>query len=122
MAGFRNQSELGEAYGLADCLALPSDFPETWGLVVNEALHHGVPCVVTDTVGCAPDQVEPGITGEIIGGTSESIANGLMRALRLVDREDVRNNCRSTVGNYSVERASKGISEAFQQVAGLSAR
>jgi glycosyltransferase involved in cell wall biosynthesis len=119
--GFKNQTELSPYYHAADMLVLPS-VSETWGLVVNEALHHGVPCVVTDTVGCAPDLVEPGITGEIIGGTSESIANGLMRALRLVDREDVRNNCRSTVGNYSVERASKGISEAFQQVAGLSAR
>ena len=38
LIGFLNQTELGEAYALADCLVLPSDYPETWGLVVNEAL------------------------------------------------------------------------------------
>ena len=42
MAGFMNQRELGEAYGIADCLALPSDGAETWGLVVNEALAAGL--------------------------------------------------------------------------------
>ena len=42
-AGFLNQSELGRAYAVADCLVLPSD--ETWGLVVNEAMATGLPCV-----------------------------------------------------------------------------
>ena len=37
-------------HGIADCLALPSDSAETWGLVVNEALAAGVPCVVSDAV------------------------------------------------------------------------
>ena len=41
--GFLNQTELGKAYAFADCLVLPSDFPETWGLVVNEALAAGLP-------------------------------------------------------------------------------
>ena len=65
MVGFLNQTELGRAYALADCLALPSDFPETWGLVVNEALATGLPVVVSAAVGCAPDLVRDGYTGYI---------------------------------------------------------
>jgi len=113
--GFKNQTELSPYYHAADLLVLPSAF-ETWGLVINEALHHGVPCVVTDTVGCAPDLVQPGITGEIASGTPQSLADALMRALGLIQREDVRGHCRSLVENYTVEKASKGIRDAFHQV------
>jgi len=63
--GFLNQSELGRAYGAADCLVLPST-AETWGLVVNEALAAGLPAVVSDGVGAGVDLIEPGVTGEIV--------------------------------------------------------
>src|SRR5262249_39695769 len=63
LVGFLNQTELGRAYAVADCLTLPSDFPETWGLVVNEALATGLPVIVSAAVGCAPDLVDDGVTG-----------------------------------------------------------
>lgn len=56
-AGFLNQTEISQAYVAADCLALPGR--ETWGLVVNEALVSGLPCVVSDACGCAEDLVKP---------------------------------------------------------------
>ncbi len=54
-AGFLNQSEISRAYVAADCLVLPSDYRETWGLVVNEALASGLPCLVSQACGCAED-------------------------------------------------------------------
>jgi glycosyltransferase involved in cell wall biosynthesis len=57
--GFLNQSEINRAYVAADCLILPSDAKETWGLVVNEAMASGLPCVVSDACGCAEDLVKP---------------------------------------------------------------
>src|SRR5262245_10008983 len=57
--GFLNQSEIHRAYVAADCLVLPSDTKETWGLVVNEAMASGLPCVVSDTCGCAEDLIRP---------------------------------------------------------------
>jgi len=54
-AGFLNQTEISRAYVAADCLALPSDYGETWGLVANEAMASGVPCVISDHCGCAED-------------------------------------------------------------------
>src|SRR6266480_3431300 len=57
--GFLNQSEISRAYVAADCLVLPSDAQETWGLVVNEAMASGLPCIVSNACGCAEDLVKP---------------------------------------------------------------
>ena len=53
--GFLNQKEISQAYVAADCLVLPSDYRETWGLVVNEALASGLPCLVSQACGCAEE-------------------------------------------------------------------
>ncbi len=57
--GFLNQSQIAQAYVAADCLALPSEASETWGLVVNEAMASGLPAVVSDACGCAADLIRP---------------------------------------------------------------
>ena len=54
-AGFLNQTEISKAYVTSDVLVLPSDYSETWGLVVNEAMASGVPCIISDRCGCARD-------------------------------------------------------------------
>jgi len=55
-AGFVNQSQIGDYYLAADQLVLPSRFEgETWGLVVNEALHAGCGVIVSEAVGCAAE-------------------------------------------------------------------
>ena len=64
-AGFLNQCEMPGAYAAADCLVLPSDHGETWGLVVNEAMACGLPAIVSDRVGCHPDLVIEGQTGHV---------------------------------------------------------
>jgi len=53
--GFLNQTEISQAYVAADCLVLPSDHGETWGLVANEAMASGLPCVISDHCGCAEE-------------------------------------------------------------------
>ena len=58
-AGFLNQVEISRAYVAADVLVLPSDHGETWGLVVNEAMASGLPCIVSDAVGCGEDLGAP---------------------------------------------------------------
>ena len=59
ITGFLNQTEVPAAYAAADCVVLPSEAWETWGLVVNEGLASGLDVVVSDHCGCAPDLAEP---------------------------------------------------------------
>jgi len=79
--GFRNQSELPALYAAADLLVLPSREPsETWGLVVNEAFACGLPAVVSDAAGCAPDLITEGQSGSVY---PRGDCAALGRALRL---------------------------------------
>lgn len=62
MPGFVNQSQLGRYFAAADLFVLPSAH-DTWGLVVNEAMHWGLPCIVSEQAGCARDLIIQGRTG-----------------------------------------------------------
>jgi glycosyltransferase involved in cell wall biosynthesis len=117
-AGFQNQSRISPYYHAADLFALPSNY-ETWGLVVNEALHHGLPCVVTEAVGCAADLIEPGVTGEIAAtGDADSLAAAIERAAPLMRDPAVREKCRSRISAFTVDRAAEGIAKAYWGVTG----
>jgi len=60
--GFQNQSILPHYLGLADVFVLPSRH-EPWGLIVNEAMAAGCPCIVSDEVGCHADLITNGVDG-----------------------------------------------------------
>ncbi len=109
--GFLNQTELARAYAVADCLALPSGRGETWGLVVNEAMATGLPCVVSDLVGCGPDLIEPDKTGYVFSaGSIEGLAASLerMRTIRETGHFE-RQWCLSKAGSHSFEAATEGL-------------
>lgn len=60
--GFVQYPQLPRYYGLASAFLLPSTV-EQWGLVVNEAMAAGLPVVVSDACGCAPELVQEGVNG-----------------------------------------------------------
>ena len=83
--------------------------------MINEALQHGLPCVVSDAVGCAPDLVAAGVTGEVFtSGSEESLVAALMRAQALLNRREVRDRCRARVSKYTTARAAEGLAAAYR--------
>ena len=116
-AGFLNQSEIARAYAAADVLVLPSDFGETWGLVVNEAMACGLPALVSDRVGCGPDLVEDGVTGAVFPCGDVAALAGRLRDLA-ADPERARTMGRRAqarvLQDYSAERAVAGTVEAVE--------
>ncbi|SHJ13641.1 Glycosyltransferase involved in cell wall bisynthesis [Parasporobacterium paucivorans DSM 15970] len=73
---------LAEFYKLADVFVLPSYF-EQWGLVINEALSCGIPCVVSDKAGAADDLIMKNRNGFIFeSGNAEDLADKIVRALK----------------------------------------
>ncbi len=120
--GFQNQRELSRYYHAADLLVLPSRQSETWGLVVNEALQHGVPCVVSDRVGSAPDLIDAE-TGVVFSeGDARGLATALAPAAALARRPEIRAACRAKVQPYNVLAAARGIADAYHAVTGRQKR
>lgn len=118
-AGLLNQSEMGAVYAAADCLVLPSDGRETWGLVVNEAMAAGLPCVVSEAVGCAPDLIVSGETGETYRlGDVDALAAALQRTRqRQSNGLDFGPACRAKAAQHSLNAAARGIVTAVYDVA-----
>ena len=110
-AGFLNQSVITTAYVVADVLVLPSDGGETWGLVVNEAMACGRPCIVSDKVGCGPDLIADDETGAVFPlGDVEALAEAMRRvagdarALAAMGA-----SARERVAGHSVSAAVNGV-------------
>jgi glycosyltransferase involved in cell wall biosynthesis len=117
-AGFLNQRAMAGAYAASDVLVVPSR-SETWGLVVNEAMACGLPAVVSDGVGCAPDLVIPGSTGERFGiGDVETLSGHMTHlAADAVYRERLGGQAKAHVAEYDVSATVKGTLQAIQAVA-----
>lgn len=117
-AGFLNQSEIASAYVVADCLILASS-DETWGLVVNEAMVCGLPAIVSDRVGCGPDLIKSGKTGELFAfGETEALSRLMLSMAESRDRLEVMGECAKALvmDQYSVERAVDGTLQAVDSV------
>ena len=117
-AGFLNQSEISQAYAAADALVLPSDGGETWGLVVNEAMASGRPCLVSDRVGCGPDLIVPGETGEIFPlGNTQRLASLLSSyAGQRNQLKEMGAKAEQEMAKYAIGKAMDGVMHAVKAV------
>lgn len=109
-AGFLNQNEIAKAYVAADCMVLPSDSGETWGLVVNEALASGLACVVSDACGSAEDLVLPADPGLVFECGNIS---GQAAALRRVQLERDAHSLTWTVATHDFKATIQTVVETF---------
>lgn len=117
--GFLNQKEMPKAYTVSDVLVLPSDGGETWGLVVNEAMASGLPAIVSDKVGCVPDLIYPGETGEVFTcGDIERLAKIFADiALRKEHLREMGKKAHKIIENYSINNAVGGVLKAIHFIA-----
>ena len=116
-AGFLNQSQITEAYVAADALVLPSDFGETWGLVVNEAMAVGLPVICSDRVGCADDLVLDGVNGRVVAfGDVAAIAKCMVEMSADPERRRLMGQSarESVEKHFSIKRAVEQTKAMFQ--------
>lgn len=115
--GFLNQSQIVDAYVSADLLVLPSDFGETWGLVVNEAMACGRAAIVSDQAGCRADLIHEGQTGHSFAfGEWNQLANRLSEVAQSGMAEQMGEQARQRVAQYSPLAAAHGILAAVSSV------
>jgi glycosyltransferase involved in cell wall biosynthesis len=115
MIGFLNQGGIARAYASADAVVMTSH--ETWGLVVNEAMACGVPAVVSDVAGCAPDLIVEGQTGFTYPyGDVDALADRMLRLA--ANGPDARltaaRQATELISRYSPEAAAAGVVDAMR--------
>ncbi len=118
-AGFLNQSEITAAYAASDCLLLPSDSGETWGLVVNEAMACGLPAILSDQVGSAVDLVQPGLTGYIHACGDVPALSAMMSACANDPKHVARMGVAASElvhSGYNFDRVVEGVLQALAAV------
>jgi glycosyltransferase involved in cell wall biosynthesis len=108
--GSLQDEALSREYFGATCMVLPS-FREPWGLVVNEALSHGCPVVVSDNCGCVPELVIDGLTGYAFrSGDAASLHRALLKALEaFADTENTARACMEVIERFDPPHAASNI-------------
>lgn len=112
--GFVNQTHLGRYFRAADVLVLPSVY-ETWGLVVNEAMHFRLPAIASSGVGCAADLIRDGETGRVFSvGDAKELADRLEAFLHAPERaREMGAAAGEHIRRYSTEASATGITQAL---------
>lgn len=104
-------------YAEATTFVLPST-SEPWGLVVNEALSHGCPVVVSHRCGCVPELVIDGRTGyQFQAQDPHDLADKMMLAHELVMSDPtLALRCIEHIRQFSPMRAAEQIIGGCQRI------
>lgn len=108
--GFWQYQSLPVVYGLAAALVHASTVDQ-WGLVVNEALAAGLPVLVSNRSGCAPDLVREGENGWTFDPHDVALLTALLtRVGRLSDqgRERLGARGQALIADWSLDRFVRG--------------
>jgi glycosyltransferase involved in cell wall biosynthesis len=107
---FANQSEMPSRYLMADIFTLPSrGLYETWGLAVNEAMHLGAPCLVSDRVGCQRDLVTDGETGWVFRADDPADLREKLAVALAADLAPFVPRVAARIAGYTYETAARGL-------------
>ena len=115
--GFKNQTELSPYYLASDVFVLPSDW-EPWGLVINEAMVHGLPVVASSMIGAAPDLVQPGENGFIYPVRNvNALTDCLSQILSSKEhREAMGRNSLKIISQWNYDVCVQGVLKALESL------
>ena len=110
--GFCEGEELASLYSESDVLVLPA-LREVWGLVVNEALAHGLFVIATDEVGSAYDLLNEWSGIMLPANDLQRLSAALIETARTLDLSDAARLRRATaISDCTPERFAADISKA----------
>lgn len=91
---------------------------EPWGFVLNEAMEFGLPLVVSEAVGAAPDLVRHGENGYVVPvGNVRALTDALAELARDEElRRRMGSASRALVKGFSPEGWARGVLRAVETV------
>jgi glycosyltransferase involved in cell wall biosynthesis len=115
LPGFKQYPELPAYYGLASAF-IHASTTEQWGLVVNEAMASGLPVLVSDRCGCAPDLVQEGVNGFTFDPYNvEQLAQLMLRLSTLNSQlSTMATASRLIIADWGTERFASGLQQAVE--------
>jgi glycosyltransferase involved in cell wall biosynthesis len=115
--GSLQDEPLSREYFGATCLVVPSE-REPWGLVVNEALSHGCPVVVSENCGCVPELVIDGVTGyAFAAGNVANLEQTLLKTIEeFSDTGRVAQRCMDVIKRFDPPSAAANIARGCAQM------
>jgi 1,2-diacylglycerol 3-alpha-glucosyltransferase len=117
LPGFKQYDQLPTYYSLASAFIHASTV-EQWGLVVNEAMASGLPVLVSDRCGCAPDLVADGVNGWTFDPFDVgAITDAMVRMSQLEDerRRTMGAASQRIIGDWGLDRFATGMKAAAEK-------
>jgi glycosyltransferase involved in cell wall biosynthesis len=125
LAGEREAAEVRNFYAASDVVVVPSirtrTFREPWGMVVNEAMHQGLPVIATDAVGAAAGGLlRDGRNGLVVPAGDERALAAAIRRLHDDPAERARLGAaaRADVAPYTQVAWAEAMSRALADATG----
>ncbi|HLX00813.1 MAG TPA: glycosyltransferase, partial [Trinickia sp.] len=86
-------------------------YSEPWGLVVNEALSHGCPAVVSESCGCVPELIVEGESGyAFTAGDVAGLQRTLLKATEaFVETSGTAKRCMAVIQRFDPPSAAANI-------------
>lgn len=116
--GFRQKQEIPAFFARSSGLLFQTDF-DIWGLVLNEAMAAGVPCLSSPNAGATNDLIQEGITGFEVDFTNRELVATKMNWL-IEHREEAQKmgeRARDFILNHvTLEKAANGFRDAALSV------
>jgi len=116
LLAFSQLGELGQLYGQASAFVLASN-SDQWGLVVNEAIAAGLPCLVSTACGCVVDLIEHGVNGWCFDPSNPAELTALMHCAERqssADRQAMAVAARLRLNSYSLSAFASGLEQAVR--------
>ncbi len=116
LTGFINQSELYKYYIVSDLFVLSSGVGETWGLVTNEAMNFGLPCIVSNIPG-SQDLVDHGKNGYVYEcGDTDQLAHYIDKVVNNeLPLESVRQSNLEMLNKHSYKTIIENLTGSIKQ-------
>ena len=116
VVGFKNQKQLKKFYSISNCLVLSSKY-ETWGLVLNEAMSSGLPCIATKSSGAVQDLIRHGSNGYIYNsGSVEELAMNMLKISNNSNFKRLKKNSLNTIREFSLQKTAFKIFSALNKI------
>ncbi len=117
LPGFKNQSEIGRFYAMADLLIVASEYDPS-PKVINEAMNFGLPIIASDRVGTAGDLVRNGENGFVYQvGDIDALAEYMRRLCADSDlRRRMGARSLEIVSEWNLDKQAEAVLAALEYI------